>query len=97
MIVDTFALARCEVDMGVKLCATFLAAKLPVPHMIATARIEGGPKSSVYDHTAGALRSLLPMAEPLGIMLPPLVGGWTRTPRRVDGRRKEMDGEFQFG
>jgi hypothetical protein len=91
---------------GGKLFATFLAAGLPPPQMIAAARVEGGPHSQVYDYLAGTLQSLLPMAERTGvatateididgvaerlrreatasnacIMLPPLLGAWTRVP-----------------
>jgi hypothetical protein len=35
--------------------------------MVAAARVEGGPDSPVYDYVADALRSLVPMAERLGV------------------------------
>jgi len=105
-ITDTFERAGSDLDMGGKLFATFLAAGLPAPQMIAAARVEGGAQSSVYDYLAAVLRSLLPMTEQVGvataaevdidtmaerlrsealasnacIMLPPLVGAWTRLP-----------------
>src|SRR5262249_31042021 len=105
-IIDTFERVGSDLDMGGKLFATFLAAGLPAPQMIAVARVEGGAQSSVYDYLAAVLRSLLPMTEQVGvataaevdidtmaerlrneavannasIMLPPLVGAWTRLP-----------------
>jgi SAM-dependent methyltransferase len=66
-ILAAFARAGCEIDMGGKLLATFLAAGLPTPHMIAHARVEGGPHSPVYDYCAGVLRSLLPVLDRAGI------------------------------
>jgi len=66
-ILTAFARAGCELDMGGKLFATFLAAGLPMPQMIAAARVEGGPHSHVYDYIADVLRSLLPVVEQAGI------------------------------
>jgi ubiquinone/menaquinone biosynthesis C-methylase UbiE len=66
-ILDTFERAGFELDMGGKLFATFLAAGLPPPHMVAASRVEGGPQSPVYDYIAEILRSLLPMTERLGV------------------------------
>jgi ubiquinone/menaquinone biosynthesis C-methylase UbiE len=105
-ILDTFERAGFDNDMGGKLLATFLAAGLPAPQMIAAARVEGSAQSPVYDYIAAVLRSLLPMTEQVGvataaevdidtvaerlrseavanntcIVLPPLVGAWTRLP-----------------
>ena len=105
-ILDTFERAGFDNDMGGKLFATFLAAGLPAPQMIAAGRVEGSAQSPVYDYLAAVLRSLLPMTEQVGvataaevdidtmaerlrseavannasIMLPPLVGAWTRLP-----------------
>jgi SAM-dependent methyltransferase len=59
-ILTAFARAGCELDIGGKLFATFVAAGLPMPQMIAAARVEGGPHSPVYDYLAGVLRSRLP-------------------------------------
>jgi SAM-dependent methyltransferase len=67
-IIETFARAGFEVDMGSKLFATFLSAGLHPPQMIAAGRVEGGPHSPVYDWLAGVLRSLLPIAERLGVV-----------------------------
>ena len=62
-ILRAFARAGCELDMGGKLFATFAAAGLPMPQMIAATRVEGGPQSPAYDYLAGVLRSLLPVLE----------------------------------
>jgi 2-polyprenyl-3-methyl-5-hydroxy-6-metoxy-1,4-benzoquinol methylase len=66
-ILAAFARAGFEVDMGGKLFATFLAAGLPMPQMIAAGRVEGGPHSPVYDFYAGVLRSLLPTIKRVGV------------------------------
>jgi hypothetical protein len=63
-----------ELDMGGKLSATYLRAGLPMPQMIAAGRVEGSPDSPVYDYMAGTLRSLLPMAERLGVLTAAEVG-----------------------
>jgi ubiquinone/menaquinone biosynthesis C-methylase UbiE len=66
-IIETFARAGFEIDIGSKLFATFLRAVLPSPEMVLTGRVEGGPDSPVYDFLAGVLRSLLPVAEHLKV------------------------------
>lgn len=66
-IMNTFERAGLELDMGTKLFATFLDAGLPEPQMIAAGRIGGGAQSPIYDYAAGVLRSLLPLAERLGV------------------------------
>ncbi len=66
-VMDTFARAGFEVDMGLRLHATFLAAGLPAPQMISTGRVEGGAQSAAYEVLASTVRSLLPMAERLGV------------------------------
>ncbi len=65
--IETFARAGFEVDMGHRLYATFLAAGLPTPQMISLGRIEGGAQSGAYEVLAATVRSLLPMAERLGV------------------------------
>ncbi len=65
--VDTFTRAGLDVDMGGRLYATFLAAGLPAPQMISTARVEGGAQSTAYEVLAETVRSLLPLAERLGV------------------------------
>jgi hypothetical protein len=64
---DRVRARELELDMGGKLFATFVAAGLPMPQMIAAARIDGGLHSPVYDYLAGVLRSLLPVLERAGI------------------------------
>ncbi len=64
---DTFARAGVDVDMGHRLHATFLAAGLPAPQMISSGRVEGGARSAAYEVLAATVRSLLPMAERLGV------------------------------
>ena len=66
-IMTAFTRAGGEIDMGGKLFATFGAAGLPTPQMIAASRVEGGPHSQVYDYLADVLRSLLPVIERTGM------------------------------
>jgi SAM-dependent methyltransferase len=66
-ILTALARAGCELDMGGKLFATFLAAGLPMPNMIVGGRIEGGPHAAIYDYYADVLRSLLPVLESAGV------------------------------
>jgi SAM-dependent methyltransferase len=63
----TFERAGFELDMGGRLFATFLAAGLPAPQMVAASRVEGGAQSPVYGYIADILRSLLPMTERIGV------------------------------
>jgi SAM-dependent methyltransferase len=67
-VIETFARAGFEIDMGSKLFTTFLNAGLPAPEMIVAGRVEGGSHSPVYDWLAATLRSLLPIAERLGVV-----------------------------
>lgn len=73
-ILDTFERAGFEVDMGGKLFATFLAAGLPAPRMIAAGRAEGGPQSPAYEYVAQTLCSLLPAMERAGVATAAEVG-----------------------
>jgi ubiquinone/menaquinone biosynthesis C-methylase UbiE len=66
-IIDTIEGAGFEIDMGGKLPMTFAAAGLQAPQMNAAGLAGGGPHSPVYDYIAGTLRSLLPMAEAVGV------------------------------
>lgn len=103
-ILDAFEHGGFEVDMGPKLHATFEAAGLPAPQMMAAGGVEAGRDAFANEYIAEALRSLLPMTERAGIvsagelgpdtlaerlrqealankaciMLPPLIGAWTR-------------------
>ena len=65
--IDTIDRAGFEIDMGGKLPMTFAAAGLPAPQMNAAGLAGAGPDSPVYDYIAGTLRSLLPMAEAVGV------------------------------
>jgi ubiquinone/menaquinone biosynthesis C-methylase UbiE len=67
-IVETFERAGFETDMGGKLFAAFLHAGLPAPEMIAAGHAGGGPDTPVYDYIAETMRSLLPVAERLGVV-----------------------------
>jgi ubiquinone/menaquinone biosynthesis C-methylase UbiE len=62
-IVDAFAFAGIETDMGPKFPAVFLAAGLPRPEMIAGQRVDSGPDSLAYTYLAATVRSLLPVIE----------------------------------
>jgi ubiquinone/menaquinone biosynthesis C-methylase UbiE len=73
-IMETFARAGFELDMGSRLFATFVAAGLPAPQMIVAGRAEGGPHSPVYDYIASVLRSLLPVMERTGVATAAEVG-----------------------
>jgi hypothetical protein len=67
-ILGTFERAGFETDMGGKLFAAFLDAGLPAPEMIAASHAGGGPDTPVYDYIAETMRSLLPVAERLGVV-----------------------------
>jgi 2-polyprenyl-3-methyl-5-hydroxy-6-metoxy-1,4-benzoquinol methylase len=67
-IVATLEAGGADPRMGRKLLHAFLKAELPRPTMIASSRVESGPNSVVYRHHADILRSLLPLAERLGIV-----------------------------
>lgn len=66
-ISDTIERAGFEVDMGSRLPMTFAAAGLPAPQMVSAGLTGSGPASPLYNYVAETLRSLLPMAERLGI------------------------------
>jgi ubiquinone/menaquinone biosynthesis C-methylase UbiE len=80
-VIETFKRAGFEANMGPKLYTTFQQAGLPAPRMIAASRVEGGPDSQVYDYLTATLRSLLPMAEKLGMTTSAEVGIDTLTER----------------
>jgi ubiquinone/menaquinone biosynthesis C-methylase UbiE len=66
-VTDTIEGAGFEIDMGGKLPLTFAAAGLPAPQLNFAAVIGGGPDSPIYDYMAETIRSLLPMAERVGV------------------------------
>ncbi|SAK65858.1 biotin biosyntehsis-like protein [Caballeronia temeraria] len=74
LILETFARAGVETDMGSKLYSTFRRAGLPGPRMLLSARFEGGPDSFAYQYLAEVLRTLLPLAERFGIVKADAVG-----------------------
>jgi hypothetical protein len=67
---ETFRRAGFDGAIGSKLLTTFLRAGLPQPKMFLQSRVEGGPRSLVYELLAETLRSVLPMTERLGIAGP---------------------------
>lgn len=73
-ILETFERTGFETDMGGKLFATFLAAGLPAPEMIAAGRAEGGDRSQIYAYTAATVQSLLPAMERAGVATAEEVG-----------------------
>jgi SAM-dependent methyltransferase len=103
-LAETFTRAGYEVRIGLKLRHFFREAGLPAPHMLAEARVEGGPDSSLYAFVEQMTRNLLPVMEKTGVataeevsietlaarlrdeavaqdavlVLPPLIGAWTR-------------------
>jgi SAM-dependent methyltransferase len=79
---ETFRRAGTEIDMGMKLHSTFIAAGLPAPQMILGGRVEGGPESPAYVYIAEIVRSLLPMMERLGV--------WTAAEADVDTLANRM-------
>jgi len=66
-IIETFAAAGNELEMGSRLYSTFVRAGLPGPEMIAAAGVGCGPKPFGHEYYAHVLRSLLPTAERYGI------------------------------
>jgi SAM-dependent methyltransferase len=66
-LVTAFTRAGAEVDMGLKLHATFLAAGLPLPELHAAARPVTGADSAGYAVLAAVTRSLLPAIETFGV------------------------------
>jgi ubiquinone/menaquinone biosynthesis C-methylase UbiE len=66
-VTDTIEGAGFEIDMGGKLPMAFAAAGLPAPQLNSSAVIGGGPDSPIYNYMAETMRSLLPMAERVGV------------------------------
>jgi ubiquinone/menaquinone biosynthesis C-methylase UbiE len=66
-ITETIERAGFEVDMGGRLPMVFARAGLPAPQMNSAGLAGSGPCSPIYDYIAGTLRSLLPMAEAVGV------------------------------
>jgi len=66
-LLQAFAAAGAELDMGTKLFSTFLRAGLPPPEMTAATPLACGPATGGYGYIASVLRSLLPLIERTGI------------------------------
>jgi ubiquinone/menaquinone biosynthesis C-methylase UbiE len=73
-VTETLQAAGADIAMGGKLHTNFVEAGFPDPEMIVLGRAEAGPNSAVYDFLAGALRSLLPVAEKMGVTTAEEVG-----------------------
>lgn len=69
-IEETFRRAGAQVEMGSRLFATFREAGLPAPELLLRARVEAPPDSPAYAYIAESVRSVLPMAERLGVTTP---------------------------
>jgi hypothetical protein len=83
-ILDAFAAAGTELDMGTRLYSTFVHAGLPPPSMIAATQIACGPSSDEYEYPVGVLRSLLPYIERNGIATAAEIGVDTLATRLRD-------------
>ena len=67
---ETFARVGVELDMGSRLYPTYRRAGLPPPELLLRGRIEAAADSQAYAYVADTVRSLLPMAERLGVVSP---------------------------
>lgn len=83
-ILDAFAAAGTELDMGTKLYSTFVRAGFPPPGMFAATEVACGPSSPGYEYPVGVLRSLLPLIERTGIATAAEIGIDTLTARLRD-------------
>jgi ubiquinone/menaquinone biosynthesis C-methylase UbiE len=73
-LLDAFAAAGTELDMGTKLYSTLVHAGLPPPSMVAATQVACGPSAPEYDYPVDLLRSLLPFIERAGIATAEQVG-----------------------
>jgi ubiquinone/menaquinone biosynthesis C-methylase UbiE len=64
---ETLRSAHAEPRMGLRLAQTFRAAQLPIPRMIAHARIGTAADTALFHQLAGVTRTLLPIMEKNGI------------------------------
>jgi ubiquinone/menaquinone biosynthesis C-methylase UbiE len=67
LINETFARAKIDLYIGMRLAAHFSAAGLPYPQLLGMARVEGGEDSAAYVYMAETIRSLVPLIEKLGV------------------------------
>jgi ubiquinone/menaquinone biosynthesis C-methylase UbiE len=66
-IVEAFKRAGVETSMGSRLYPIYKQAGLAEPQMISGGRVEGSPKSEIYEWMAQTIRSLLPIIEKTGV------------------------------
>ena len=64
---ETFRRVGLEPDTGSQLYSLFRRAGLMPPQMIAGARVEGGPTSTVYEYLAETARTMLPLVVKTGV------------------------------
>jgi ubiquinone/menaquinone biosynthesis C-methylase UbiE len=64
---QTFARAKIQLYMGMRLPGVYLAAGLPYPQLLGMSRVEGGPDSTADEYLAHTIRSLLPLIEKTGV------------------------------
>lgn len=64
---DTFLLAQIDIQMGLKLHATFVRAGLPSPHLQLQAKLGSAPDFPVHEYLSDVTASLLPMMERFGV------------------------------
>ena len=67
LITDIIRAAGADIGMGLRLGEVFARAGLPRPTMWLQARVESGPDAAIYRYITDSLRSVLPVAEPLGV------------------------------
>jgi SAM-dependent methyltransferase len=67
LVVEAFAGAGAETQMGLKLAAAFVAAGLPVPALLMDTIAGGGEDFLAYDWAQAARRGLMPTIERLGL------------------------------
>jgi len=66
-LVEVIRAAGAHTDMGLRLRHVFSEAGLVAPRLSLQARVEGGSSAEIYRYIADSLRSMLPLAESLGI------------------------------
>lgn len=69
-LVEVIKAAGAHPDMGLRLRQVFVDADLPAPELWLHARVDGGPDTPIYSYITESLRSMLPLAERLGIATP---------------------------
>ena len=67
IIEETFVRAKIELWMGMQLARVYRAAGLPDPKMLGMSRVETGADSTVYGYVAQTMRTLVPLAERMGV------------------------------